>query len=143
MAPKSVFTAVIFASLLTASGALAAEQYRAGEFLGLDLSKAALSPKPLGPVSKFEPVSVQAKTDRGSDNPQARAEPKAEPNVVVRKTRIAHIKTHIAHMGAVKPRGSARIKLARRHGNPLDAQAFDTRIQVWPCRSGGICDWKR
>jgi len=24
-----------------------------------------------------------------------------------------------------------------------DAQALDTRIQVWPCRSGGICNWKR
>src|SRR6266850_2389227 len=42
-----------------------------------------------------------------------------------------------------KPRGAVRTKLARRHGNPLDAQAFDPRIQVWPCKSGGICNWKR
>jgi len=35
------------------------------------------------------------------------------------------------------------VKLARRHGNPLDAQALDTRIQTWPCKSGGICDWKQ
>jgi hypothetical protein len=42
-----------------------------------------------------------------------------------------------------KPRVAARTKLVRRHGNPLDAQAFDTRIQVWPCKSGGICNWKR
>jgi hypothetical protein len=136
MAPKNVFITVIFASLLTATGASAVEQYRAGEFLGLDLSKAALSPKPLGPVSKFEPVPVQAKADQRSDNAQARVEPKAGPNVVVRKTRIAHI-------GAAKPRGAARTKLARQHTNPLDAQAFDTRVQVWPCRSGGICGWKR
>jgi hypothetical protein len=47
------------------------------------------------------------------------------------------------HARAEKPRPAARTKLARRHGNPLDAQAFDTRIQVWPCRSGGICNWKR
>jgi hypothetical protein len=37
----------------------------------------------------------------------------------------------------------ARTEIARRHTNPLDAQAMDTRIQVWPCKSGGICDWKR
>jgi hypothetical protein len=24
-----------------------------------------------------------------------------------------------------------------------DAEAFDTRVQVWPCKSGGICDWQR
>jgi hypothetical protein len=42
-----------------------------------------------------------------------------------------------------KPRAAARTKLARRHSNPLDAQARDTRIQTWPCTSGGICDWQR
>ena len=26
--------------------------------------------------------------------------------------------------------------------NPLDAQARDTRIQTWPCRSGAICGWQ-
>jgi hypothetical protein len=41
------------------------------------------------------------------------------------------------------PPGAARARLAHRHGNPLDAQASDTRIQVWPCRSGGICNWSR
>jgi hypothetical protein len=40
-------------------------------------------------------------------------------------------------------KGAARTRLAHRHRNPLDAQAMDTRIQKWPCRSGGgICDWK-
>jgi hypothetical protein len=41
-----------------------------------------------------------------------------------------------------KPRGAARIKLARRHSNPMDAQASDRRIQVWPCNTGGICNWQ-
>jgi hypothetical protein len=46
---------------------------------------------------------------------------------------------------AEKRRGTARIRLAHRHGNPLDAraQAMDRRIQTWPCRSGGICNWKQ
>jgi len=48
-----------------------------------------------------------------------------------------------AQTKSVPPRGAARTRLAHRHGNPLDAQAMDTRIQTWPCRSGGICNWKR
>jgi hypothetical protein len=48
------------------------------------------------------------------------------------------------HVAVEKPKGAARTKLAHRHRDPLDAQAMDTRIQKWPCRSGGggICDWK-
>jgi len=49
----------------------------------------------------------------------------------------------VAHAGARNRARGFEPGLARRHGNPLDAQAFDTRIQVWPCKSGGICDWKR
>lgn len=135
MALKSIVTAVIFIALLAWNGPSVADQYKADEFLSLDLSKAALSPKPLGPASKFEPVPVQAKSDRGSEQARARPEPKADPGIVARKVRVAHVHA--------KPHGAVHVKLARRHTNPLDAQAFDTRIQVWPCKSGGICDWKR
>ena len=136
MVLKNVFLAVISAALLASSGLSAADEYRPDEFLGLDLSKAVLSPKPLGPASQFVPVQVEARTDRGSEGAQASAESKAEPKVVIHKTGLVH-------MRAEKPRSAVRTKLARRHSNPLDAQAFDTRIQVWPCKSGGICDWKR
>jgi hypothetical protein len=88
------------------------------------------------------PVQVEAKADRGNETRQPRAEPKAEAKIVKTK-RIVIPSTRVAHMRAEKPRGAARTKLVRRHGNPLDAQAFDTRIQVWPCKSGGICNWKR
>ena len=135
MVLKNVFAAIICATLLPWSLAMA-DEYRPDEFLSLDLSKAVLSPKPLGPASQFVPVQVEARTDRGSEGAQASAESKAEPKVVIHKTRVVH-------MRAEKPRGAARTKLARRHGNPLDAQAFDTRVQVWPCKSGGICNWKR
>ena len=37
--------------------------YRAGEYLSLDLSKAVLSPKRLGPPTEFAPVAVEARTD--------------------------------------------------------------------------------
>jgi hypothetical protein len=142
MVLKNVCIAIICTTLLAWSSPSIADEYRPDEFLSLDLSKALLSPKPLGPASEFAPVAVEAKTDRGSRVAQAREEPKAESKIVKTKT-IMIPRTRVAHMRPEKPRGAARSKLARRHGNPLDAQAFDTRIQVWPCKSGGICNWKR
>jgi len=136
MAPQNVFAAVIFVALLASTSASAADQYRPDEFLGLDLSRAALSPKLLGPASGFTPVPAKTEADRSGAEAQARPEPKAELRAVTRTASIVH-------MRAVKLRASARTKLVRRHTNPLDAQAFDTRIQLWPCKSGGICDWKR
>jgi hypothetical protein len=133
---KSVFTAVIGTTLLAWGGLTMADEYRPDQFLGLDLSQAVLSPKPLGPPSKFVPVQIEAKGDRAAEGAQASAQPKAEPRITMHKTRVVHAPVD-------KPRGAARTRLARRHGNPLDAQALDTRIQVWPCKSGGICDWKR
>jgi hypothetical protein len=119
--------------------------------LNLDLSKAALSPKPLGPPAQFEPMRDEAKTD-----PQSNVHVDAGPNAVnaapkhvnaapkAAKTKIVHAPADkIVHARAEKPRAPARTKVVRRHTNPLDAQASDTRIQVWPCRSGGICNWQR
>lgn len=136
MAAKNVFIAVIGAVLLAWNSASAADAYRAGEFLSLDLSKAVLSPKPIGPSSGFAPVAVEAGADRSSADAQAKLEPKAEPDPVVHEASVVHRRAPKAH-------GPVHAKLARRHGNPLDAQASDTRIQVWPCKSGGICDWQR
>ena len=48
MVLKNVVPALLGVALLAGSGAMAAE-YRADEFLTLDLSKAVLSPNPLGP----------------------------------------------------------------------------------------------
>jgi hypothetical protein len=138
MTPKTVFVAAIFATLLAWGGPSSADEYRPDEFLGMDLSKALLSPKPLGPPSKFAPLQLEAK----GEGAQASVEPKAESKIVKTK-RIEIPRAEVAHVRAEKPRGAARAKLARRHSNPLDAQAFDTRIQVWPCKSGGICNWKR
>jgi|SRR6267142_2977104 len=135
MGLNNLFVAVLGAVLLAWSGASIADEYRADEFLGLDLSKAVLSPKRLGPESEFAPVAVEAKTDRDGDRAQARVEPEVPPKIVVPKTRVAQTR-------AAKPPGASRTKLARRHGNPLDAQAQDTRVQAWPCKSGGICNWK-
>jgi hypothetical protein len=131
MVLKSVFAGVVCAALLAGGSASMADGYKPDEFLGLDLSKAALSPKLLGPPAQFEPFRVEAKAGSQRRHVHARAVPKAAP------------RTAVAHVRAEKHHGSARTRLVRRHGNPLDAQAFDTRIQVWPCRSGGICNWQR
>jgi hypothetical protein len=129
MALKSVFAAVCCAAIL-AAGSSWADEYRPDEFLTLDLSKAALSPKPLGPPQQFEPMRNEAKTDPQRNAARVDAAPKA-------------VKTKIVHARAEKPRAPAQTKVARRRSNPLDAQASDTRIQVWPCKSGGICSWQR
>lgn len=134
MVPKSVCTALVCVTLLAWGSASVADEYRADEFLSLDLSTAVLSPKRLGPASSFAPVPVEARADRPSRAAETRPQPKAEPKTAAPKT-----KNKIAE----KPRGAARTKLTRRPGNPLDAQASDTRVQVWPCRSGGICNWRR
>jgi hypothetical protein len=145
MVLKNAVPAIIGTTLLAWSGLAVADEYRPGEFLGLDLSKAVLSPKPLGPAQQFVPLQLEAKTDRENERAPARAEAKIESKIVVHKTRVvrAHPAKPVVHARADKPRGAVRTKLARRHGNPLDAQAFDTRIQAWPCKSGGICNWKR
>jgi hypothetical protein len=140
---KNGCSVLIGAALLAWASGSAADGYRADQFLGLDLSKAVLSPKPLGPETHFAPVPVED-SDHGGEAAQARAEPKPAPHVVVPKTRVeARSTTRIARAHVAKPHGPVRTRLAHRHRNPLDAEAFDTRIQVWPCKSGGICNWQR
>jgi len=131
MVLKSAFAAVLYMGLLVSGGAALAGDYRAGELLGLDLPQAVLSPKRLGPETQFAPVRIEARTDR---------RPVKTERVVVAKE--AAPKPQIAQERVEKPRSPVRTKLARRHSNPLDAQARDTRIQKWPCKSGGICGWQ-
>src|ERR1700730_10429566 len=148
---KNIFAAAICAALLAGSNPSKADQYHPDEFLSLDLSKAVLSPKPLGPGAEFAPVAIEARTDPGSDGTGARVEPRANPKIAVSrnikvtvpKAAVAVPNVTVAHLRPEKPRGAVRAKLAQRHGNPLDAEARDTRIQVWPCQSGGICNWQR
>jgi hypothetical protein len=161
---SAIVPALVCVGSLALASAAFADEYRADEYLGLDLSKAVLSPKPLGPPQQFAPVAVEAKgdrSDRSSEANWARNDLKTEPRKVAvqdvkvtRSLRVAspprvaspHRVTHVASedRASGKPKGSARTRLAHRHRNPLDAQAMDTRIQKWPCRAGegGICDWK-
>ncbi len=132
MVLKGTFAAALCTGFLMAGGPAMADEYRPSEFLGLDLSRAVLSPKRLGPETEFAPVPIEAKTE---DAPAHVA--------TVAKPKNAARKTHVARHPVRRQRAAARARLVRRHSNPLDAQARDTRIQTWPCRSGGICNWPR
>jgi hypothetical protein len=143
MVLKNVLIAGFCATALVGTSLAVADEYAPDEFLGLDLSTAVLSPKPLGPAASFTPGPLDVTVDPNSSRAQAIVEPKVEPKmiapkVVAQRTRVAH-----AARTRAEPRLMARTKIARHHRNPLDAQAFDTRIQVWPCKSGGICNWKQ
>jgi hypothetical protein len=132
---------LIAALMLAWGGAALADDYRPDEYLGLDLSKAALSPKRLGPPTEFAPVRVEAKSDRASNTPSRAALGEAPRKIATERVQVSE--PRVAHAKTARPHGAARVKLAHRRGNPLDAQAMDSRIQTWPCRSGGICNWKR
>jgi len=131
MGLKNAIATALCTGLLMLGSAALADEYRADEFLGLDLPQAVLSPKRLGPETQFAPVRIEARTDR---------KPVKTERVVVSKE--AAPKPQMAQERVEKPRAAARTKLARRHTNPLDAQARDTRVQTWPCKSGGICGWQ-
>jgi hypothetical protein len=145
---RNIFAAMAIAAMvLPWSGASLADEnrpdeYQADEFLGLDLSRAVLSPRRLGPAASFTPGPLDVSVDRGSKRAHVNAEPTASPKVVVRTARAVHPRAGQVRRVA-QPRLLARTKFAPHHGSPLNAQAFDSRVQVWPCRSGGICDWKQ
>ncbi|MDE2378641.1 hypothetical protein [Bradyrhizobium sp.] len=141
MVLKRVLLPVVAAIALAWAGAASADDYRPDQFLGLDLSRAVLSPKRLGPATQFAPVPVEAR----SEAPR-RAAVAADLGNVPKRIATERVRVHaprLARARSERPRGAARTRLAHRHGNLLDAQAMDTRIQTWPCRSGGICNWKR
>jgi hypothetical protein len=172
---SAAVSAVILGTVILASGGVAAaQQYRPDEFLTLDLSKAVLSPRPLGPAASFTPGPLDVTVGRGGSAAQANAElvvdPKSVPVVAVHPesksaAAVEPKNNNITNnTAALRERGGARVAHARAerppahkpralvalHGrNPAEALARDTgpqpetRIQTWPCRSGGICDWKR
>ena len=77
-----VFLGLAFLGVTAWSGPVSAQQYRPGEFLNLDLSRAVLSPKPLGPAVSFTPGPLDVTIDRGKDASQANAELVIDPKTV-------------------------------------------------------------
>lgn len=131
MGLKNAIAAAVCAGLLMSGSGALADEYRAGQLLGLDLSQAVLSPKRLGPETQFAPVRIEAR----SDSRPVKTERVVVPKEAAPKPQLAED----AKPRATKPRVAVRTKP---RSNPLDAQARDTRIQTWPCKSGGICGWQ-
>jgi hypothetical protein len=147
MVPKSAFVAAVCTGLLALAGLVNAAEYRPGEYLKLDLSEALLSPKRIGPETRFGPVRIEARSDEAqSDSTDADLEASVWPKLPPRKMHVVKTrveKPRVERARAEPPRAAVRAKLAKRRGNPLDAEARDMRIQTWPCRTGGICNWQR
>ena len=161
MVLNRVWLAAVGVTALAWSGLSAAQQYRADEYLKLDLARAVLSPKPLGPAETFTPGPLDMTIDRGKvasqsstemvidpktvpaatvhaeNNPTPKPAPKTALQTATPHTRVAH-----ARVERATPRKPHTL-LALHGRNPSEAQARDTSVQVWPCRTGGICDWKR
>lgn len=142
---KGIVPIVIGVALM--AGTAMADEYRPDEFLKLDLPKAVLSPKPLGPEQHFQPLPVEASSEHAVAAVQPAAKPDVPRAVAAKRVHVAHSIAKLKSMArpVAIARGAARTRLAHRHGNPLDAQAMDTRIQTWPCKpgNGGICAWKQ
>lgn len=141
MGLKNIIGAALCTGLLMSGGAALADEYRAGQLLGLDLSQAVLSPKRLGPETHFAPVRIEAR----SDSRPVKTERVVVAKEAAPKPQVAEDeKPRAEKPRAAKPRVAAH---TRPRSNPLDAQARDTRIQTriqtWPCKSGGICGWQR
>jgi len=145
MVLKSAFIAAVCTGLVALAGSATAAEYRPDEYLKLDLSKALISPKRIGPEARFAPVRIEARDDEvHADSADADLEASVWPKLPPRKARVAKTTEKPSVKPAAEPpRAPARAKLAKRQGNPLDAQARDARIQTWPCKSGGICSWQR
>ena len=140
MVLRHIWFAAIGVTAMAWSGVSAAQQYRADELLKLDLPSAVLSPKPLGPAATFMPGPLDVTIERESTAAQASVEPAAEPKAEPapdHKTalRAATNGHRVAHAHADRPPyAPSRPALASHRRNPVDAQASDTRVQVWPCK---------
>src|SRR5450759_1163490 len=93
MVLKNVFAAMVCAAVLACSGLSAADEYRPDQFLSLDLSKAVLSPKRLGPPAEFAPFPIEARADRARERVAGTENARA----------VAVSKIHVAHRPNAKP----------------------------------------
>jgi hypothetical protein len=94
MVLKHFFTAVFCTTLLAWSGPSIADPYQPGDFLTLDLSKAVLSPKLLGPVTQFGQFPVEAASD--SNGPAWQSQARAPPRQSARRAGLRYADSGLA-----------------------------------------------
>jgi len=133
---KNVFIAMLCTTLLAWSVLSMADEYRPDEFSPRTFRRRYFAEAAWACV-EFAPVAVEAEPigKRSAQAPWNQAHAKR----VVSRTRCSREQRCSQEGASAYARGAtggaARTKLARHHGNPLDAEARDTRIQVWPCKS--------
>src|ERR1700761_4852941 len=109
MVPKSVLAAAVGVILLVPGHASFAAGYKPGDFLGLDLSKALLSPQPLGPPTQFGsfPVEASGEGKKASTQASVEAEPKADIKVAPAARKVRTARVHTEKLRTEKRRGAA------------------------------------
>ena len=138
MVLKSAFVAAVCTGVLALCGPAMADQYRPSEFLKLELPKAVFSSKRIGPETRFAPVRIEARSDGAeakTDASDADLEASVWPKLPPRKARAA--KTSVkpdAEKARAAAHTNARVKLAKRHSNPLDAHRRKPGLRPDPLR---------
>ena len=122
MVLRNAIAAALCTGLLMSGGAALADEYRAGELIGLDLSNALLSPKRLGPETEFAPVRIEARTDRKPVKTERvvvakAAAPKPRPGSS-RPARGTPWPAWDRRRRAIPPAATARLRLRRRGEAP-------------------------
>jgi hypothetical protein len=125
------------------------------DYLTLDLSRALMSPEPLGPTEGFDPTAktVNPGTVSSPDAaatatpPSDAAKTEAAPSPATSAGAAPAARIANAHVRHAPTTRAARHHVAQHpHRDPLDARAAmakpKARIQRWPCNSGGICAWQ-
>ena len=109
MVLNRVWLAAVGVTALAWSGLSAAQQYRADEYLKLDLARAVLSPKPLGPAESFTPGPLDVTIDRGKVASQSSAELVIDPKTVPAAT------VHAENNPTPKPAPKTALQTATPH----------------------------
>ena len=113
----------------------------------MDLSRALLSPKRLGPETESAPVPIEARTDRKQVKTERVIVPKVAERVVVpeiaeRPKAVAQRKTRTVQDQVEKPRGLPAPNW--RDGTAIRSMPKHAirESRPAPCKSGAICGWQ-
>ena len=123
MVLKIAIAAALCTGLLISGSAALADEYRAGELLGLDLSQAVLSPKRLGPETQFAPVRIEARSDsRPVKTERVVVAKEAAPKPEIAEKRVEKPRAEKPRVAARTKAGATARQPARRpgarHANP-------------------------
>jgi hypothetical protein len=130
MVLKNVFPALLGAVLLAGSFALAGG-YRPDQFFNLDLSRAELSPTPLGPPTQFA-RRRKGNSDQTAVTAQAGAALIPQPKKGALERISAPRPRNFVRVGAAARRGPMRTKVARQPAHCAGLGSADPDVALHP-----------